>query len=139
MFFQNWCGCDFANLFMQRPSFNLYFCFAFFFVLLYCVRARTKLRRVSSVLFLLKILRRFRMGGETEMCRMNCISSVKLVFTYHMMHVCTLAIVLFLFLQTTVSYCTAIKVQLLVCVRAFFQYVLNSYYLPISLGNIYLL
>ena len=46
------------------------------------------------------------MGGETGMCRMklDCISSVKLVFTYHIMHVCRLAIVLlFLFLQSTVS------------------------------------
>ena len=45
------------------------------------------------------------MGGETGMCRMelDCISSVKLVFTYHMIHVCRLAIVLFLFLQSTVS------------------------------------
>ena len=57
MFFQNWRGCDFANSFMRRPSSSLYFCFAFFLVLLYCVRACTKLRCVSSVLFLLKILR----------------------------------------------------------------------------------
>ena len=37
------------------------------------------------------------MGGETGMCRMelDCISSVKLVFTDHMMHVCRLAIVFF--------------------------------------------
>ena len=45
------------------------------------------------------------MGGETGMSRMElgCISSVKLVFIFHMMHVCRLAIVLFLFLQSTVS------------------------------------
>ena len=45
------------------------------------------------------------MGGEKGMCRMDldCISSVKLVFTYHMMHVCRLAIDLFLFFQSTVS------------------------------------
>ena len=45
------------------------------------------------------------MGGETGMCRMELdfISSVKLVIIYHMMHVCRLATVLFLFLQSTVS------------------------------------
>ena len=55
MFFQNFLGFDFANLFTRNPSLILYFCFAFFLIRLNRVRARVNVLRDSSVCDFLKL------------------------------------------------------------------------------------